>query len=153
MDRPGGVFPRRRDLLSAEVLRMLRATARVHLACDGRSLTLLTQGAAPEEEAQQLDLAPAPTRLSGAVAPSILTQIRVRAVRSAKSLLDTAASVVLGGDAGTPAAEPRARRPRCHAQRRPLAGSFGNGYGSPTADGDYEIVIDGERLPPAPWST
>jgi len=153
VDRPGGVFHCRRDLLSSEVLGMLRATARVYLECDGRSLTLLTQGSAPEEEAQQLDLAPAPTRLSGAVAPSILTQIRVRALRSAKSLLDTAASVVLGGDAGDiPLLNlghdgHAATRNGAHSP-----GASGNGYGTTTADGDYEIVIDGERLPPAPWS-
>src|SRR4029079_19581136 len=38
IDRPGGVFVRRRDLLAPEVLAMLRATARVHLECDGRAL-------------------------------------------------------------------------------------------------------------------
>jgi cyclic beta-1,2-glucan synthetase len=153
VDRPGGVFRRQRDLLSSEVLGMLRATARVYLECDGRSLALLTQGAAPEEEARELDLAPAPTRVAGAVAPSILTQIKVRAVRSAKSLLDTAASVVLGDeerdipllDLGRDghAAESNGARP---------PGESGNGLGATTADGDYEIVIDGQRLPPAPWS-
>jgi cyclic beta-1,2-glucan synthetase len=153
VDRPGGVSHRRRDLLSSEVLAMLRATARVHLECDGRSLARLTQVAAPEEEAQELDLGPAPSRLSGAVASSILTQIRVRAVRGAKSLLDTAASVVLGEEPGEallfgaghdgPAADGDGARP---------AGESGNGYGAPTAEGDYEIVVDGRRLPPAPWS-
>ncbi|HEY1417911.1 MAG TPA: carbohydrate-binding protein, partial [Myxococcaceae bacterium] len=37
-DRPGGVFIRRRDLLGPAELRMLRATARVHIPCDGRRL-------------------------------------------------------------------------------------------------------------------
>jgi cyclic beta-1,2-glucan synthetase len=150
VDRPGGVFHRRRDLLSEEVLGMLRATARVQLDCDGRSLARLTQVAAPEEEAQELDLEPVPSRLSGAVSPSILTQIRVRAVRGAKSLLDTAASVVLGEESGDTllgaAHHSAAERNRAH-----VAGE-GNGYGAATEEGDYEIVIDGGRLPPAPWS-
>ena len=151
MDRPGGVFHRRRDLLPDDVLGMLRATARVQLECDGRSLARLTQVAAPEEEAQELDLEPMPSRLSGAVPPSILTQIRVRAVRGAKSLLDTAASVVLGEEPG----ETLLGAAHDSAGARdgaPVAGGSGNGYGAATEDGDYEIVIDDGRLPPAPWS-
>ncbi len=38
LDHPGGVFIRRRDLIDADGLLMLRATARVHVPCDGRSL-------------------------------------------------------------------------------------------------------------------
>jgi cyclic beta-1,2-glucan synthetase len=151
IDRPGGVFQRRRDLLADEVLGMLRATARVHLECDGRSLARLTQVAAPEEEEQELNLESAPSRMSGAVAPSILTQIRVRAVRGARSLLDTAASVVLGEEPGDTllrvAHDAAAERDGAR-----VAGESGNGYGAPTEEGDYEIVIDGGRLPPSPWS-
>ncbi len=38
LDRPGGVFIRRRDLLIADAELMLRTTARLHVACDGRAL-------------------------------------------------------------------------------------------------------------------
>jgi cyclic beta-1,2-glucan synthetase len=150
VDRPGGVFHRRRDLLPEDVLGMLRATARVHLECDGRSLARLTQVAAPEEEEQELDLELVPSRPSGAVSPSILTQIRVRAVRGAKSLLDTAASVVLGEEPDT--LIDVAQNAAAGRDGARVAGEPGNGYGAPTEDGDYEIVIDGGRLPPAPWS-
>ncbi|HEU5040021.1 MAG TPA: glucoamylase family protein, partial [Gemmatimonadales bacterium] len=69
-DRPGGVFHRRRELLGADVLGMLRATARVHRVCDGRSLGRLVQGAAPAGEEQiEAELEPAHPRLSGAVEP------------------------------------------------------------------------------------
>jgi cellobiose phosphorylase len=151
VDRPGGVFHRRRELLPADVLAMLRATARVNLVCDGRSLARLTQAAAAEDEEQDLEPERAPTRVSGAVPASILTQIRVRAVRGAKSLLDTAAAVVLGDEAEMPSATATHRDDRMTGGR---AGdrSFGNGYGAPTAEGDYEIRIDDGRLPPAPWS-
>src|SRR5205814_7938418 len=48
MDRSGGVFIRRRDLLGAEGLLMLRATARVHVPCDGRALArVLSSATAP----------------------------------------------------------------------------------------------------------
>lgn len=38
LDRAGGVFVRRRDLLIADAELMLRATARLHVPCDGRGL-------------------------------------------------------------------------------------------------------------------
>jgi cyclic beta-1,2-glucan synthetase len=37
-EQPGGVVVRRKDLLRPEEMQMLRATARVHVACDGRKL-------------------------------------------------------------------------------------------------------------------
>ena len=45
------MFVRRRDLLSADELLMLRATARVHIACDGRSLGRILATAMPDEAA------------------------------------------------------------------------------------------------------
>ena len=38
LDRPGGVYVRRRDLLIHDAELMLRATARLHVPCDGRPL-------------------------------------------------------------------------------------------------------------------
>ncbi len=38
LDRTGGVYVRRRDLLIADAELMLRATARLHVSCDGRAL-------------------------------------------------------------------------------------------------------------------
>ena len=43
LDQSGGVFVRRRDQLAADDLLMLRATARVHIPCDGRSLGRLLE--------------------------------------------------------------------------------------------------------------
>jgi cyclic beta-1,2-glucan synthetase len=150
VDRAGGVFQRRRELLSADVLAMLRATARVHLFCDGRSLALLMQVGEPAVERQE----PAPARMSGAVEPSLLTQIRVRALRGAKTLLDSAASVVLGEAGGEPFLRPARRHGG--ATRDGSAGAapdgLDNGYGAATGDGEYRIRIEDGRLPPAPWA-
>jgi cyclic beta-1,2-glucan synthetase len=151
-DRPGGVFHRRRELMGADVLAMLRATARVHLACDGRSLARLVQGAAPVEEQQEAEPEPSPPRVSGAVAPGILTQIRVRAARSARSILDTAASAVLGEEPATLALSVDGRVARKGTGAGGAASAGGNGYGAPTAQGDYEIRVEQGRLPPAPWA-
>jgi cellobiose phosphorylase len=149
IDRPGGVFHRRRELLAADVLGMLRATARVHLLCDGRSLARLVQAGAPAEEEQEAVEERAPARVSGAVAPGLLTQLRVRAVRSAKTLIDTAASAVLGAEEGE---DSRLVSDRDYRAASAGGAAIGNGYGAPTAEGDYEIRIDGGRLPPAPWA-
>jgi cyclic beta-1,2-glucan synthetase len=150
VDRPGGVFHRRRELLGAEVLAMLRATARVHLDCDGRSLARLVQGAVPPQEELEASPEPAPSRSSGAVAPGLLTQIRVRAVQSARSLLETAVSV-LGEDGGARqrTAVAAGDGPAATAARRLRDPAS---LGSPTPEGDYEIRIDEGRLPPAPWA-
>jgi cyclic beta-1,2-glucan synthetase len=43
-DRPGGVFVRRADALGAELLLMIRATARVHIHCDGRAVGRIMDG-------------------------------------------------------------------------------------------------------------
>jgi len=51
-DLPGGVFVLRRGVVPADQLRMLRATARLHLECDGRSLgRILAARLAPDEPA------------------------------------------------------------------------------------------------------
>jgi cyclic beta-1,2-glucan synthetase len=153
VDRPGGVFHRRRELLGGDVLAMLRGTARVHLDCDGRSLARLVQGAVlPQEEYEAAPLPP-PARSSGAVAPGLLTQIRVRAVQSAKSLLETAASV-LGEDAqGAGGAGVQASgQERGRGMSTPPRPGAPAPLGTPTRDGDYEICIDDGRLPPAPWA-
>ena len=59
VDRPGGVFVRRRDLLGPEELRMLRATARVHLSCDGRRLGAILESLTDAtEEVKEVRLPP-----------------------------------------------------------------------------------------------
>jgi cyclic beta-1,2-glucan synthetase len=154
LDQPGGVFHRRRELLPAGVLAMLRATARVHLVCDGRSLARLMQAAAPPGEAPELAPAPAPPRISGAVEPGTFTRIRVRALRAARTLLDTATSVVLGEEEQYPLFPAGPRRERAAGDGGLAAPREGldNGYGAPTAEGEYRIRVTGDVMPPVPWA-
>ena len=49
IDKAGGVFVRRKDQLKPEELLMLRATARVHIPCDGRALGKILATAVPDE--------------------------------------------------------------------------------------------------------
>ena len=61
-DRPGGVFIRRADAMAADVLALLRATARVHVVCDGLGLGRVLD--APEVEEQPPDEPERPRRLA-----------------------------------------------------------------------------------------
>jgi cyclic beta-1,2-glucan synthetase len=146
VDRPGGVFARRRELLAPEALRMLRATARVHVPCDGRSLGRLIESIAAKDQVvtEDLESLPPPPRSSGRYqAPSLLTLLRIRAIESARTLLSSAGqSLTTKGEAG-PLAPSTEMRP---------AEESGNGFGRLTADGDYEIRVRAGQLPPAPWA-
>ena len=136
-DQPGGIFLRRRDLLSPDELLMLRATARAHIACDGRSLGRILATAAPEESPDDGDAQPesetrAPERSDSRVA-RVVRRIGTRL----PELLAPLAGTASGGD----------RQPAGTASSPPE-----NGYGALTDDGQYEIQVCGDRLPPAPWS-
>jgi cellobiose phosphorylase len=54
-DRPGGVFVRRQDLLTADALLMLQATARLNFHCDGHSLADLIDPMISEDEVETPD--------------------------------------------------------------------------------------------------
>ncbi|HEU4454339.1 MAG TPA: glucoamylase family protein [Longimicrobium sp.] len=142
VDQPGGVFVRKRDLLPPAELGMLRATARLHVECDGRSLgRILAARLAPDEtpgdgepdvlvvRAPERRTAPMPALLRNGAHPS--------------------ASPALVPD-------PPARRASDPSEDEGEAGAadlrFDNGLGGLTAKGDYEVRVRGDRVPPAPWS-
>ncbi|HEU5171828.1 MAG TPA: glucoamylase family protein [Gemmatimonadales bacterium] len=134
VDRPGGVFARRQELLGAAAVAMLRATARVHVYCDGRSVGRIVGPAAAEGEASDATALPSPPRVSERPTAAALRSLRW----------------VLARTAGAAPARPRRRRTRAGAAG-PSAG-FTNGFGRLTPEGDYEIRVDGDRVPPAPWA-
>jgi cellobiose phosphorylase len=61
-DKPGGTFIRRADVLAPDVLKLLRATARVHIVCDGLGLGRVLD--MPEAEEQPPDEPERPRRLA-----------------------------------------------------------------------------------------
>ena len=151
-EKTGGVFVRRADMLSADDLLMLRATARVHVSCDGRSLGRVLDAARAPGERPEDSWVPVPPRTTDR------TPGRVMALRFA--------------DARTPEGAAARSRPGSFAPPRSAAASAGdgggaaaatggaasgaplrldNGVGGVTADGDYEIRLRGGALPPAPW--
>jgi cyclic beta-1,2-glucan glucanotransferase len=146
IDQPGGIFLRRRDLLDENDLLMLRATARVHVLCDGRPLTRILAGIGVDEthpaDARGAEPDDAtPLRPSGRSTPPALRVVR--------RLLTSA----LGDGPEAPAHATTAAPPPRHAE--PIAGDpllLDNGFGGLTPEGDYEIRIAGAHLPPAPWA-
>ncbi len=134
---------RRRDLLGREELLMLRATARVHIACDGRPL-----GQDPVDGTARGD----PRRRA--------RHARARAPRPRAQRLP-------GGPRGQAdrREDPRSPRPagvrpaglrqrsRVGRWRPPIPRTaHDNGLGGLVEDGDYEIDVRGDHVPPAPWS-
>ena len=125
IDQPGGVFIRHLDLLGADTLLMLRASAPVHVDCDGRSLS---------------DLLDKPDQLPASENPRVAppqTRWRLR-----RSRADSKRSRIAQAG-GTGAAD------------LPVNGTTpapGNGFGRILPDGTYEITVSGDRVPPAPWA-
>jgi cyclic beta-1,2-glucan synthetase len=144
VDRPGGVFVRRRDTLAPDALAMLRGTARAHIVCDGRPVGRVLVTTAAKEDVVTEDLVgqPQPTRAAHHAGPlGLLRLLSAGAVETARSALTTAATT-LAAPAGHRSAE---------ADGGPLA-AWANGFGRMAADGAYEIRVSGDRLPPMPWT-
>ncbi len=138
LDRPGGVFLRRRDLLGAADLLMIRATARLLIACDGRPLgrteTLKpTRDAATADESQSMMR---PRRAERSSFPVLGLPWRLLTGLLAPDR-DTRESGELPSDGPV--------------TRHPTALRSDNGYGGLNPAGDYEIRVAGDQLPPAPW--
>ncbi|HKG90773.1 MAG TPA: glucoamylase family protein [Gemmatimonadaceae bacterium] len=145
-DQPGGVFIRRQDLVGAETLRMLRATARVHVPCDGRSLARLLDASdladeqRPEEEAEE-ELAPA--RVSSAAPverPASLLALPLWKLRAQLRKVERWGDLL------------RPPPPRSAASRLRPPPALANGFGALTPEGDYQVHVQGDRVPPAPWA-
>ncbi|MFL5401430.1 MAG: GH36-type glycosyl hydrolase domain-containing protein [Gemmatimonadales bacterium] len=142
IDKPGGVFARRKDQLRPDELLMLRATARVHIPCDGRALGKILATAVPDElPGDDFDDVPfiprAPARSDSRVS---------RAVRR----ISAGIPALLTAPLKTTASVFRTSRIRPPPVVRLL--TLDNGFGGLTALGDYEIRVQGNRVPPAPWS-
>jgi cyclic beta-1,2-glucan glucanotransferase len=171
VDRPGGVFVRRRDTMSAADLRMLRATARLCIQCDGRSLSRILDGANGKEEDGPELLEPAESlpRSSGRHTPTALSRVRPRSPGGGIPRIDVSdeslgelpadsgeRSVTNGAVAGKGAVSALARSARQVARVAASAYDhaalrFDNSLGAVTPEGDYLVRVRGDTLPPAPW--
>jgi cyclic beta-1,2-glucan synthetase len=149
-DQPGGIFVRRADLLAPDALLMLRATARVHLKCDGQSLGRTLEPSAGQDVEEETSGATAMPRLSERSTPQVVRAIQ----RITSILLDPLSD---GNGARTEDTRTVVRRTPSSADPAkfdpPDTSSLllGNGLGGLTPEGDYEIRLVGADLPPAPW--
>jgi cyclic beta-1,2-glucan synthetase len=172
VDRPGGVFVRRRDTMSGADFQMLRTTARICIQCDGRSISRIldaAHGKEEEEESQLLEPAESLPRPSGRHTPAALSRVRprspglgvLRIEPSGESLGDLGVdsrerSLGIGAADRNGAVGTRARVNR-HVDRvaasmyENAALRFDNGLGAVTPEGDYLVRVQGDALPPAPW--
>jgi cellobiose phosphorylase len=147
-DRPGGVFVRRTDHFGAAALLMLKATARLDFRCDGRSLrhlvdfdTLVEANVVDEPEAAES----APRGIE-----QFTPVVANHRWRGRLHLAETALPQPLDG----PTTEPE------REEMEPAAGSssgeadlfFDNGFGGLNAAGDYQMRVQGDHIPPAPWA-
>jgi cyclic beta-1,2-glucan synthetase len=151
-DQPGGIFVRRAELLPPDALLMLRATARVHVACDGQSIGRTLEPPTTENEDELDNTGPATVRLSERSTPQV-----VRALQRITSLiLEQVPS--LGGDGATPRPgdAPVMMKAADDVPRGAAADTsgllLGNGIGGLADDGAYEIRLTGASVPPAPWA-
>jgi cellobiose phosphorylase len=148
VDQPGGVFIRRLDAFSDADLRMLRATARVHLPCDGRPLGRMLGAVVPNEIPSAEREPQVPLRSSGRSTPPSALPVRRTPPRVAANHTAAPARPSAVLDPGRNAAE-------AHAGIAGTPGptdDFPNGCGDLTPEGDYEMHVRGDGVPPAPWS-
>jgi cyclic beta-1,2-glucan synthetase len=151
IDRPGGVFVRRRDAVSETDLAMLRGTARFLIHCDGRSIgTILEEalGTADDEETLHEETPPLP-RASGRHTPVAMTRVRPLSPRSGITPIPAAA---LSAPLGRSRVDVRPEQSRRSSPSSDEQLRFDNGLGGITADGDYLVRVHGDRVPPAPWA-
>ncbi len=146
-DAPGGIFIRQFDSLDPEDLRMIAATARVRIPCDGRPLArILSERRVLQPDPLEREPEPAPPRRVERSTPPL--QLLAERIKSgAASLM----GLIREPAAWPPesANVPRALNP---APAAPGPLRFDNGLGGLTPEGDYRIRVQGDRVPPAPWS-
>ncbi|HUM09849.1 MAG TPA: glucoamylase family protein [Myxococcaceae bacterium] len=138
VDHPGGVFVRRRDLLGPAELRMLRATARVHLPCDGRRLGPILESLTDATE-EVKELRPAPRWPLQRTLTGLVERWRVPSPVGRVGPVPEQAAPVQGVSAS-------------EAERTPTPLRLDNGLGGLDSEGGYRIRLRGSTLPPAPWA-
>jgi len=163
IDQPGGVFVRRHDVFQPGDLLMLSATARIHVACDGRSLARILASADSRRHGAHEAAGPAvvasPTRQ---VAPLGLVEALGSPLQAVVSVLRPIIAPLAGRpDESTSPGTTDGRSRRARETSPHVASSIGeaaaslhlhNGIGGLDAAGNYSMVIDPSHLPPAPWS-
>jgi cyclic beta-1,2-glucan synthetase len=139
VEQPGGVFIRRRDQLPEDALAMIRATARVIIECDGRSLAQIAATWREDEPDAPKASPPIRSRASGQrlQVDAEVRRARLHTPRRSPAMGRTLTGVIASDERGGPPA---------------AALLLDNGIGGLTDMNDYEIRVQGDVQPPAPWA-
>ena len=150
IDRPGGVFVRARDAVSDADLAMLRATARLLVHCDGRSVGQILEDAVGSsgEAASPIESTPTLPRSSGRYTPTAARHVRPLS----PSVGIPSMSTLVPGSLGEERKRSFLEQPVDDPAEPDETLRFDNGFGGVTADGDYLIRVRGDEVPPAPWA-
>ncbi len=168
IDQPGGVFIRRVDQIEPADLLMLRATARVHINCDGRSLGRIVKAsvatAAPDAGGDDEMPAPRPPVRSTPPSSSVVRRIQAGATQLVSKQGGSPEPAPPDGTTATGGrpAERDVKHDSARGATRITEGGpahpgheqlrFYNGLGGHDADDGYTIFVNGDQLPPAPWT-
>jgi cyclic beta-1,2-glucan synthetase len=146
LDQTGGVFVRNADALAPDTLLMLRATARIILPCDGRSLAHFLDQVLVQEEAQtaETESEEAPPRVLERRSPASLVERGAHAFRH-HNAPHAPFALSRPGHSPDPVESSAAALPDAAPLR------FDNGFGGMNAEGAYELRVHGDVMPPAPW--
>ncbi|MHB1224195.1 MAG: GH36-type glycosyl hydrolase domain-containing protein [Gemmatimonadaceae bacterium] len=126
LDQPGGVFIRRQDMLSAESLQMLRATARVLIHCDGRPLARVLDTADPGRRTPMPGELPTSAALPQTLVEPLIESLLEPVLRPLLRLADRGTGADVGGgdhrgDGGRRDADRSPRRGATAVHPRPAA--------------------------------
>ena len=138
LDRPGGVFIRRADVLKPEDIKLLYSLARIQVDCDGLGLGNFLEF--PNVDDVQLSSGQQIPALSAIAADDTVNR-------------EVAASSGAQADAGakTAAADSEGDISERVESSDTNALSLFNGLGGFNDNNEYEIRLSGDSLPPAPW--
>jgi cyclic beta-1,2-glucan synthetase len=128
LDRPGGVFIRRSDVLRAEDIMLLHCLARIQVDCDGLGLGNFLEFPNVEDQYQ-----------SGGQIP-VLSAIVADSAKAAATV-----------DGAFAVAGPSMKAPQPSVVESGEGLAMFNGLGGFNANHEYEIRLSGDSLPPAPW--
>lgn len=139
LDRPGGVFIRRADVLKPEEIRLLHSLARIQVDCDGLGLGNFLEFPNVEDKSPGSGQLPA--------APGQITALSAIAVDKVKEFSNI-------NPGHTPGSLHEAGVLPATASVPAVSGdglAMFNGIGGFNSNDEYEIRLSGNVLPPVPW--
>jgi cyclic beta-1,2-glucan synthetase len=139
LDRPGGIFIRRADVLRPEDIKLLYSLARIQVDCDGLGLGNFLEFPTVEHK-----LVSGGQHVPALAAIAAVEAIGREASDASATTADTAPTVYANGRAVTETGTTG------ETSDLPELALF-NGLGGFNDNGEYEIRLTGDSLPPAPW--